>query len=236
MTYVISDIHGCYDQYKKMLTEIEFKPSDTLFVLGDVVDRGPAPVKVLLDMMSRPNVFPIMGNHEGVAINFLSKLLVEITEDNYDKHFKKEDFLGLHFWFEDGGEVTLREFSKLPKEERLWVYEYLLEFSLYEVVTVGEKKFILSHAGLPEDVDLEKLESENNYDDFDFVMAKINYNKQYFGDDVFTVTGHTPTMIINPYYKGKIYRSNNNIAIDTGAVFGARMSCLCLETDEEFYV
>jgi serine/threonine protein phosphatase 1 len=41
MTYVIADIHGCYEQYKALLEKINFSASDTLYVLGDVIDRGP---------------------------------------------------------------------------------------------------------------------------------------------------------------------------------------------------
>ena len=40
MTYVISDIHGCYDKYTAMLAKINFNDSNILYVLGDVVDRG----------------------------------------------------------------------------------------------------------------------------------------------------------------------------------------------------
>ena len=47
-TYVISDIHGQYKAYKKMLREIDFKPEDTLYVLGDAIDRGPNGIKVLI--------------------------------------------------------------------------------------------------------------------------------------------------------------------------------------------
>lgn len=36
----MSDIHGCFDKYKEMLELIEFVPGDTLYVLGDVTDRG----------------------------------------------------------------------------------------------------------------------------------------------------------------------------------------------------
>ena len=45
MIYVLGDIHGCYDKYEEMLKRIRFSDDDTLFVLGDVVDRGPEPVK-----------------------------------------------------------------------------------------------------------------------------------------------------------------------------------------------
>ena len=40
MNYVISDIHGCYEQYIKLLDKIHFSERDTLYLLGDLVDRG----------------------------------------------------------------------------------------------------------------------------------------------------------------------------------------------------
>ena len=67
MTYAISDIHGCFDKYRAMLAEIDFSPRDVLYVLGDVIDRGPEGIKILQDMMLRPNVFPLLGNHELTA-------------------------------------------------------------------------------------------------------------------------------------------------------------------------
>ena len=64
MTYVMSDIHGCYEKYRSMLETIEFAGDDTLYVLGDVLDRGPDGFKILLDMAARPNVIGLLGNHE----------------------------------------------------------------------------------------------------------------------------------------------------------------------------
>ena len=43
MIYVTGDIHGCYAQYRRLLEQIGLRESDTLYVLGDVVDRGPEP-------------------------------------------------------------------------------------------------------------------------------------------------------------------------------------------------
>ena len=65
MNYAISDIHGRFDKYKEMLSLIDFAPRDTLYVLGDVIDRGPDGIPILQDMMLRPNVFPLLGNHLG---------------------------------------------------------------------------------------------------------------------------------------------------------------------------
>lgn len=41
MHYVVSDIHGYYDRYLKLLEVINFTDDDTLYILGDIVDRGP---------------------------------------------------------------------------------------------------------------------------------------------------------------------------------------------------
>ena len=55
MIYAVSDIHGRYDKYRKLLKRIHFGPDDTLYVLGDVIDRGPDGFKIMLDMAQRPN-------------------------------------------------------------------------------------------------------------------------------------------------------------------------------------
>lgn len=56
MQYAVSDIHGCYDKYIKLLHRINLRPTDTLYVLGDVIDRGPDGLKILLDMALHPNI------------------------------------------------------------------------------------------------------------------------------------------------------------------------------------
>ncbi len=46
-TYVVSDIHGEYDTLMALLNKISFSEEDTLYILGDVVDRGREGVKIL---------------------------------------------------------------------------------------------------------------------------------------------------------------------------------------------
>ena len=55
-SYVIADIHGEYDLFMELLDKIGLHDWDTLYILGDVVDRGPNPVKTLLKLMEMPNV------------------------------------------------------------------------------------------------------------------------------------------------------------------------------------
>ena len=40
MTYVMSDIHGDSERFRAMLRKIEFSADDTIYILGDVIDRG----------------------------------------------------------------------------------------------------------------------------------------------------------------------------------------------------
>ena len=81
MIYCMSDIHGDYEKYRRMLEAIPLRGQDTLYILGDVVDRGPEPVPILLDMMQRPNVRPVLGNHEYMAVLCLRALVKEVTEE-----------------------------------------------------------------------------------------------------------------------------------------------------------
>ena len=48
--YVCSDIHGMYDLYLRMLETVQFGHNDHLYILGDMIDRGPDGVKILLDL------------------------------------------------------------------------------------------------------------------------------------------------------------------------------------------
>lgn len=125
MIYVMSDIHGCYEEYLEALRMIDFKDDDQLYVLGDMVDRGKEPIKLLKDMMSRHNVFPLLGNHEYMALTVLRKLCVEITEDNVDNHLNEEDMMSYMNWMENGGNTTIEQFQQLSKEEQEDILDYL---------------------------------------------------------------------------------------------------------------
>ena len=82
MNYAISDIHGCCKEFQSLLKKIHFSSSDTLFVLGDMIDRGPDPIGVLKLMASYPNIYPLVGNHEFIMMSVLPRLMLEIKEDN----------------------------------------------------------------------------------------------------------------------------------------------------------
>jgi len=232
MIYVMSDIHGEYEKYVKMLDVINFSGDDELYILGDVVDRGKEPVKVLLDMMNRPNVFPLMGNHDLLALDILKKISVDITEDNFSSQVDMTVMNEMLDWLSNGGSTTMESFQKLSKSQRSDILDYISDFPLCDIVEVKDKAFILVHAGLGNFSPTKKLSS---YTAEELILSRNNPDIQYFSDDsVYIITGHTPTLSITG--KPEIYISNNNICIDCGAVFGGRLACLCLETMEEFYV
>ena len=56
MKYVISDIHGCYREYMALLHQLCLSENDHLYILGDAVDKGPAPIKVMQDLIHRKNM------------------------------------------------------------------------------------------------------------------------------------------------------------------------------------
>ena len=88
MHYCISDIHGEFDRYQTMLEEIHLTDNDTLYVIGDVIDRAPGGVDVLEDIMARKNVVMLMGDHEQMCLDTLGKNNVygarQIEERNFD--------------------------------------------------------------------------------------------------------------------------------------------------------
>ena len=116
-SYVVSDIHGEYETYVRLLEQLALKPEDTLYVLGDVVDRGPHPIRVLQDMMARPNVVPLVGNHEVSALTCLRLLATEITEESIAQLDSARLEILLE-WLEDGGQSTMEEFSRLSAGEK----------------------------------------------------------------------------------------------------------------------
>ena len=96
MRYVVSDIHGNYELFVKLLKKIKFSKEDTIFVLGDLIDKG-KDVDRLLNLLLvelENNAVVLAGNHEYDFIKFMTDLIVK---DATDSELVKEanNFLGL---------------------------------------------------------------------------------------------------------------------------------------------
>jgi len=232
-TYIMSDIHGHYEAYLEMLQKIHFSDNDMLYILGDVIDRGPEPVKILLDLMERANVVPIAGNHCVMACDCLRTLLQDITEDNLSA--MDEDALHkLLDWQRNGAATTLAGFRGCDKATQRELAEFMEDFELYEEIMVGDKTYVLVHGGLG---NFAPDKSLWDYTLDELVWTRPDYQKPYYPDR-YVITGHTPTLLIreNPR-PGYIYQANHHIAIDCGCSFpGGRLGCLRLEDMQEFYV
>lgn len=178
MIYVMSDIHGEYDKFKEVLKQINLQKEDLLYVLGDVVDRGPHPMEILLKMMEMPNVIPIAGNHELMALKCLRFLNQEITDESIDD-LEKEMLDDLMMWQMNGSKSTIDEYRRLTPDMRQEVMEYLTDFELYQEVSVNGKEYLLVHGGLGnyrKDKDMEE------YDLHELVWSRIDYEKSYYED------------------------------------------------------
>lgn len=223
MVYAMSDLHGCYDLYIKMLEKINFSDEDTLYILGDIVDRGPDGIKIYQDMMKRKNVIPLLGNHDYTALRMFKKIYNREEFDYLD--------LGYKMWKMIGGEPTNNAFLKLSEQKQLEIINYINDFLIFIEINIDGDTFFLSHS-VPTK---EQILNEDELECEDFIAGAPEYDKKYF-EDKYIVTGHTPTIFIGPKYDGKIYIKNNHIAIDCGAVFGRILGCICLNDFKEYYV
>ena len=76
-TYVMSDIHGCYDDFIAMLDQIKFSESDQLILAGDYIDRGSQSFEMLKWIENAPdNVLLIKGGHEAEFAQWGSEIAI----------------------------------------------------------------------------------------------------------------------------------------------------------------
>ncbi|NNF40736.1 MAG: symmetrical bis(5'-nucleosyl)-tetraphosphatase, partial [Woeseiaceae bacterium] len=81
--YAIGDLQGCYDPFRRLLDAIAFDPvSDTLWLSGDIVNRGPKSLKTLRFVKSLGNsAITVLGNHD------LHLLALEVGVVRYGRRF-----------------------------------------------------------------------------------------------------------------------------------------------------
>lgn len=214
MVYCISDIHGEYQRYLDMLKLIDFSDADTLYVLGDCIDRHPFGADILLDMMKRRNVVLIQGNHEEMMLATLGSHNV---------------FGAKQLWEQNGGSVTERDILFFKSvEEREAILNYVQNAPDYLDVEVNGRKFYLVHGS-----------AAGTHDDRIWGRPKRNDPSPIPGKTV--IVGHTPTV---EYYGWdeqpfRIWHGNGIIDIDCGCGNQTplrRLACICLDNMQEYYV
>lgn len=228
MTYVVSDLHGCFAKFKKLLKEIHFTDDDVMYVVGDIVDYGEESMDLLCDLSMRFNVIPILGDHDYRAVRMLTELDKILRGAEPDAEVLGE----MTEWIRDGGQKTMEDFKTLDDDMKEGILEYLADMSLYEELSVGGKQYLLVHAGIAD------FDADTPLDDYmpeDFIGQALDPDNPYF-ENVTVLAGHVPTYTIAGAEKGKIYHGNGCILLDCGAAYDEPLGCLCLENGREFYI
>ena len=225
MKYIISDIHGEYELFHLLLKHINFSKFDTLFVCGDIIDKGESSVRLAKEISSMNNVFCILGNHEVAFLKYYHSIL-EDSPGNFDLTLKK-----LQSYFPTDG--------------------YLLDWDLVDWLDslpayIEENDFICVHAGMPIDESgalqpLDTVRVEQLVHDRRFKDPKVLHNSPKC-----VFFGHTQTNCICGEPKILGYRRKNSktktirdfykIHMDTGSWSNGVLGCFCIDTLKAFYV
>ncbi|MCZ2257212.1 bis(5'-nucleosyl)-tetraphosphatase PrpE [Sporosarcina sp. G11-34] len=217
---IIGDIHGCYNELCQLLKKLGYTmdkgiplhPSGrSIAFVGDAADRGPESIQtieLMFRLQDENQLIYSPGNH-------CNKLY----------RYVKGNKIQLQY----GIETTVAELNSLSNKSRLKFIERYIKF--YEALplyySLDNGKLIIAHAGIREDLigttHTKKLRSFVLYGD---VTGEIlpngrplrrDWAKQYTGE-AFIVYGHTPVEHARFI--------NNTVNIDTGCVFGGRLSAL----------
>lgn len=203
-TFAISDIHGCYQTFESLLQKIGLEKNDTLFLLGDYIDRGPGS-KEVLDLIlklkeEQYNVQCILGNHEVMMLYALN-------------HPHSQEAQSWELW--NGGEDTLKSFSaKSVSDIDLRYLDFIRSMSYY----IEKDQFIFVHAGL-------NFRIPDPFADKDKMVwafeNKPEQNLEWLGDRI-VVHGHrirTREQIKNNLKKLRKLKKFPVLGIDNGCVY-----------------
>ena len=219
--FVMSDIHGQYDLFLKMLDRIELKREDLLVIIGDICDRGKKSYEIYMKCIKMIklgyNLKFILGNHED--------MLLEDLENGYPIRYETEFSIYRHSkYFENKDMKDWHEENFL--EEIEWLVKWLKNCPL--IISGNENIFV--HAGLDLKKVLEKQEKETvlwTREEF-WLMENVEL-EEYKGKNIYF--GHTPNI------NGRISKKTDRIkGIDCGAFFTHFLGCIEVKSQEEIYV
>ncbi|MDO4704116.1 polynucleotide kinase-phosphatase [Tannerella sp.] len=227
---IIGDVHGCFDELYELLTTLGYqinhvKADDLNFgfevlaphgrkavFVGDLVDRGPDSLGVLRLVMSMVHsgvAYCVPGNHDIKLLKYLSGKQVQI------KH---------------GLEVTVKQFENESIAFKQSVRQFLYGLISHYVLDKGN--LVVAHAGLKEEMQGRASgvirsfclygETTGEIDEFG-LPVRYNWAKEYRGKAK-VVYGHTPVPDAEWL--------NRTIDIDTGCVFGGKLTALRYPEEE----
>tara|TARA_B100000900_G_scaffold371122_1_gene350137 strand:- start:3458 stop:4291 length:834 start_codon:yes stop_codon:yes gene_type:complete len=161
--YAFGDLQGCYKEFKTLLEQINFNPSrDTLWICGDLVNRGPESLNCLTYIHSiKDSCRIVLGNHDLHLI-----AVCESVRDVSDSD-------------------TFEDILKSPKKEMLIKWLKSLPFQSTQKIKTekGELEFVMTHAGVPPHWSKSQL-IENSEELSEHLRSENpkNFLKSVFGD------------------------------------------------------
>jgi serine/threonine protein phosphatase 1 len=258
-TYAISDVHGHFSTYRKLLEKLKFSDEDFLYVVGDVIDRGRDGIKIIQDIMSHPNMELILGNHEYMMIEAIDFLRKNENEGKMQKSDLGEAFTPVDLWFHpaNGGKTTYNAFLKLEREEQDRILEYMKGLKLIKRVHIGDKDYHISHSysvgyKFGEElyyndalIDAESVVWDSLVDDRP-PIDMLEHDWFAYPDDTYIV-GHVFTQrlgCMDDKGRGMICKIKRRggidvVDVDCGMALNSkssRLGCYCLDTGKEIYV
>ncbi len=229
MIYASSDWHGVpLSVMQSLLEQADFGGKDTLYVLGDVIDRGEHGIELLRWLMTQPNIKLIRGNHEEMLLR--CAFLFEQPE-GAELQLTSRQHTDLQTWQLNGGEPTLHALYRTPDGIRRGILDYLRQTPLYADITVDGQDYVLVHGGLENYAPHRRL---TDYTVAELLWARPLWNTQY-SHRFITVLGHTPTTWYGSMYRGRMVCRPSWWDIDTGAAGGGTPMLLCLDNRREYY-
>jgi serine/threonine protein phosphatase 1 len=199
--YAVGDIHGCYDKLLVLMKkmDIDFE-SDTLVFLGDYIDRGPQSYEVVAYLAD-------------LKQRYANTIFLKGNhEEMLEKYLSGEDRIT---YLVNGGQQTLESYMNRPRPEgEPAIPSTHLEFFKSLRIYHETQNYIFVHAGLKNKVPLVKQKTE------DLLWIRRRFIESKYDHGKMVVFGHTPLHepLLLP----------NKIGIDTGAVYGNRLTCVRL--------
>lgn len=228
-TYVMADIHGDSGRFDRMLEQTGLGAEDTLYILGDVIDRGSDGIALLRRIREMPNAVLLLGNHEWMMLRCMQEgaTVLEVSS-----------------WMRNGGGCTMQDFLALPEAERSSLLDWLRKIPRELTVTVEDRTFRLVHGWTGED-EFQKVWGR---------PEELTQTSPLVGAQERLIIGHTPVLLLrcrtereqdahvrDLMARGdhlRILHTPGYINVDCGCAFAlpvSRLGCLRLEDMREFY-
>ena len=207
-TFAVGDIHGCYEKLCALMDKIPINMAqDQLLFIGDYIDRGRGSIEVV------DYLIDLKMRSPGTIF------LMGNHEDMLQNYLDGKDRFT---YLLNSGQQTLDAYlQKIGESEDYPVPTSHLDFFNALRLYHQTEDYIFVHAGLREKV---PLESQKKIDLL-WIRDEFIYSDYDFGKRV--IFGHTP-------FKEPLVQPNK-IGIDTGAVYGNRLTCVQLPEMEFFF-